>query len=75
MLLRSLARSGLICEEFENSSTSYNDELDRLTTELSTDPMPCFEDWIKVTTSEMAQLKSQLMFLNYVVDRCTINSS
>jgi len=75
LLLDSLAKSEIICEEFENSSTSYNEELDRLTTELSTDPMPCFEDWIKVTASEMAQIKSQLMFLNYVIDRSDVNSS
>ena len=68
-LKANLSKAEELCEFFDYSSKSYNEELDRLGTDLSTDPLPCFQDWIGTTSSEINQLKSQIMFLNYVLDR------
>lgn len=67
-LAKNISRSEQICEFFENSSKIFNEELDRFCTELSTEPMPCLEEWIKISSAEISQLKSQIMFLNYVVE-------
>lgn len=71
-LHRNLSHAEDVCEFFDYTSKSYNDELDRLGTELSTDPLPSFEAWIRSTSSEIGQLKSQIMFLNYVIDHAEV---
>lgn len=71
-LHRNLSHAEEVCEFFDYTSKSYNEELDRLGTELSTDPLPSFESWIRSTSSEIAQLKSQIMFLNYVIDHAEV---
>ena len=71
-LHRNLSHAEEVCEYFDYTSKSYNEELDRLGTELSTDPLPSFEAWIRNTSSEIGQLKSQIMFLNYVIDHADV---
>lgn len=71
-LHRNLSHAEEVCEYFDYTSKSYNEELDRLGTELSTDPLPSFEAWIRSTSSELGQLKSQIMFLNYVIEHAEV---
>lgn len=53
-------------EGFQLYLMEWGKEVKRLENDLSS--ASALEDWIKITTSEISQLKSQALFLNQCID-------
>lgn len=63
------AQMKIVCRDIERLqkvSIEYSKDVRRL--ELEIESMPVLEDWIRMTVSEIAQLKSQIKFMHNIID-------